>query len=200
MYCSKCGSEISATTAFCSTCGQAISGAVPATPSLSPVDPNQYAPAAPASYGGVEYAGFWLRFVAYIIDGVISGLAFLVLLVPLFILTGAGAALSKISSGEDISDDVATFWGSGFHSSDSSESSFSSTGCTTHSRGKFLMASHVGKEDAKSKGDGHDRSADYLWPGFGPLLRKNNHRQYDSAHDRLHPSPASPEKSRPFTT
>jgi uncharacterized RDD family membrane protein YckC len=114
VYCSKCGSEISSTTAFCSTCGQAISGLVPATPSLSPVDPNQYAPAAPASYGGVEYAGFWLRFVAYIIDGVISGLAFLVLLVPLFILTGAGAALSKISSGEDISDDVATFWGLGF--------------------------------------------------------------------------------------
>jgi uncharacterized RDD family membrane protein YckC len=114
VYCSKCGSEISSTTAFCSTCGQAISGLVPATPSLSPVDPNQYAPVAPASYRGVEYAGFWLRFVAYIIDGVISGLAFLVLLVPLFILTGAGTALSKISSGEDISDDVATFLGLGF--------------------------------------------------------------------------------------
>lgn len=119
MYCSKCGSEISATTAFCSTCGQAISGLVPAIPSLSPVDPNQYAPVVPPSYGGeqyarVAYAGFWLRFVAFLIDGVISGFLFLILLIPLFILTGAGAALGRISSGEDISDDVAAFVGIGF--------------------------------------------------------------------------------------
>jgi uncharacterized RDD family membrane protein YckC len=119
VYCSKCGSEISATTAFCSTCGQAISGLVPAIPSLSPVDPNQYAPVVPPSYGGeqyarVAYAGFWLRFVAFLIDGVISGFLFLILLIPLFILTGAGAALGRISSGEDISDDVAAFVGIGF--------------------------------------------------------------------------------------
>ena len=69
---------------------------------------------ASASYGGVAYAGFWLRFVACIIDGFVSGLAFLVLLIPLFILTGAGAALSKIGSGENISDDVAAFLGLGF--------------------------------------------------------------------------------------
>jgi uncharacterized RDD family membrane protein YckC len=119
VYCSKCGSEISATTAFCSTCGQAISGLVPAIPSLSPVDPNQYAPVVPPSYGGeqfagVAYAGFWLRFVAFLIDGVISGFLFLILLIPLFILTGAGAALGRIGSGEDISDEVAAFVGIGF--------------------------------------------------------------------------------------
>lgn len=114
MYCSKCGGELSSATAFCPTCGQAVSVLAPAIPSLSPVDPNVYAPVAPASYGGVAYAGFWLRFVAYIIDGVVSGLAFLILLVPLFILTGAGAALSKIGSGEDIRDDVAAFLGLGF--------------------------------------------------------------------------------------
>jgi uncharacterized RDD family membrane protein YckC len=114
VYCSKCGSEISPTTAFCSTCGQAITAPVPALPSLSPVDPNLYVPVAPAAYANVEYAGFWLRFVAYIIDGVISGLAFLVLLIPLFILTGAGAALGRISSGEDISSDAATLLGLSF--------------------------------------------------------------------------------------
>lgn len=119
MYCSKCGSEISATTAFCSTCGQAISGIVPALPTLSPVDPNQYAPIVPPSYGGVQYsgvayAGFWLRFVAFLIDGAISGFLFLILLIPLFILTGAGSVLSRIGSHEDISDDVATFVGIGF--------------------------------------------------------------------------------------
>ena len=116
MYCSKCGSEISSTTAFCSTCGQAVSSFVPALPSLSPVLPSPPAPVvlASANYGGVEYAGFWLRFVAYLIDGLVSGAAFLILLVPLFILTGAGSALSKIGSGENISDDVAAFMGIGF--------------------------------------------------------------------------------------
>jgi uncharacterized RDD family membrane protein YckC len=119
VYCSKCGSEISATTAFCSTCGQAISGVVPALPSLSPVDPNRYAPIVPPSYGGVQYsgvayAGFWLRLVAFLIDGAISFFLFLILLIPLFILTGAGSALSRIGSREDISDDVAAFVGIGF--------------------------------------------------------------------------------------
>jgi uncharacterized RDD family membrane protein YckC len=119
VYCSKCGSEISPTTAFCSACGQAISAVAPASalalPSLSPVNLNQYSPVVPAaSVGGVAYAGFWLRFVAYLIDGAISVLAFLVLLIPLFILTGAGAALGRIGSGEDISSDVATLLGVGF--------------------------------------------------------------------------------------
>ena len=115
MYCSKCGSEISNATAFCPTCGQAVTVlvATAASPSAMTIAPIPMAPAS-AGYGGVAYAGFWLRFVAYIIDGVVSGLAFLILLIPLFILTGAGAALSKISSGEDISDDVATFLGFGF--------------------------------------------------------------------------------------
>jgi uncharacterized RDD family membrane protein YckC len=85
-------------------------------PSLSPVDPNQYEvmAAAAVTYSGVAYAGFWLRFVAYIIDGVVSGILFVVLLIPLFILTGAGAALGRISSGEDISDEAGAFLAFGF--------------------------------------------------------------------------------------
>lgn len=116
MYCSKCGSEISSASTFCASCGQPVTSLAPPLPSLSPVVPAPPAPYVPASvsYGGVQYAGFWLRFVAYLIDGMISMLAFAVLLVPLFVLTGAGAALSKIGSGEDISDDVAAFIGFGF--------------------------------------------------------------------------------------
>ena len=120
MYCSKCGSELSEATAFCSTCGQAVAAPVAPLPALSPVSltpipPQPLAAASPAYvYGGVAYAGFWLRFVAYLIDGAVSSLAFLVLLIPLFILTGAGAALSKLGSGENISDDAAAFLGLGF--------------------------------------------------------------------------------------
>jgi uncharacterized RDD family membrane protein YckC len=67
-----------------------------------------------ASYGGVVYAGFWLRFVAYLIDGIISCFAFVILLIPLFVLTGAGAALGKIISDGDIGDDLGAFLGAGF--------------------------------------------------------------------------------------
>lgn len=125
MYCSKCGSEISAAASFCAKCGQAVSGVITAAseapaalagsafpPTVRP--PSPVVPAPLASYGGVVYAGFWLRFVAYLIDGVISGIAFLVLLVPLFFLTGAGAALSQIGGGDDISDGAAAFLGFGF--------------------------------------------------------------------------------------
>jgi uncharacterized RDD family membrane protein YckC len=76
--------------------------------------PAMSAPAMPAGYAGVGYAGFWLRFVAHLIDAVISGMAFLILLIPLFVLTGAGAALSKIGSGEDLGDDAAALLGVGF--------------------------------------------------------------------------------------
>jgi uncharacterized RDD family membrane protein YckC len=111
VYCSRCGSEISSATAFCPTCGQAVSSLVPTTPAPATYTPGLPAPVAPVTYTGVEYAGFWLRLVAYIIDGFVSGVAFLILLVPLFILTGAGAALGRISSGEDISDQVGAFLG-----------------------------------------------------------------------------------------
>jgi len=118
VYCSKCGSEISNATAFCPTCGQAVTVLVAPAPGSAPITsaPMPLAPIAPesAGYAGVAYAGFWLRFVAFLIDGVISGIAFVILLIPLFVLTGAGAALSRIGSGEDISDDVAAFLGIGF--------------------------------------------------------------------------------------
>jgi uncharacterized RDD family membrane protein YckC len=116
VYCTKCGSEISPTTAFCATCGQVVPGAVKTLPSLSPVVVGPPAPIVPASvsYGGVTYAGFWLRFVAYIIDGFISCFAFAILLIPLFVLTGAGAALGRIISNGDIGDDMGAFLGAGF--------------------------------------------------------------------------------------
>jgi uncharacterized RDD family membrane protein YckC len=39
------------------------------------------------------YAGFWMRFLAYIIDGICLTVAFSVISIPLFILFGAGAAM-----------------------------------------------------------------------------------------------------------
>ena len=107
MYCSKCGSEISAATAFCPTCGQPTQGIVPGPPAASaPGVPGTVAPAAPVYYTGVQYAGFWLRFVAYLIDSLLSGVAFVVLLIPILVFTGVMPAIGRIASGEDPGPDV----------------------------------------------------------------------------------------------
>ena len=88
MFCSKCGAQVADTAAFCPTCGQATGAESPA-PRGIPLAPGGFAPAggasvpqapvpAPAmpapSYPAAfpaqttAYAGFWLRFVAWLID------------------------------------------------------------------------------------------------------------------------------------
>jgi uncharacterized RDD family membrane protein YckC len=92
MYCSKCGANVADGTAFCSACGQPMLGfsvgqatAVPA----SAVPATQgYAQPAPAAWPGAAalpaaaYAGFWLRFVAWIIDRIVLQIASSILLLP----------------------------------------------------------------------------------------------------------------------
>jgi len=92
MYCSKCRANVADGTAFCSACGQPMLGfsvgqatAVPA----SAVPATQgYAQPAPAAWPGaaalpaVAYAGFWLRFVAWIIDRIVLQIASSILLLP----------------------------------------------------------------------------------------------------------------------
>jgi uncharacterized RDD family membrane protein YckC len=102
VYCSKCGGSGADGAAFCTNCGQAflVAAAVVRAPAMS-------APAAVPSYAAiprVEYAGFWLRFFAYIIDSVVMGLAVLVVLIPLFFLTGLGALLHRIRPEEGLND------------------------------------------------------------------------------------------------
>ena len=94
MYCSKCGTQLTNDTIFCSACGQATGitapiGIAAAAPSSSAPGLPGYAPAANAVPGTVArytptgamlfvppaYAGFWLRFVAYVIDGLIVSAA-----------------------------------------------------------------------------------------------------------------------------
>ncbi len=79
MYCSKCGANIPDAAAFCNACGQST-GAVPSVPSAG-VSGGGYGSAvvtAPAAVAApsVKYAGFWLRVVAAIIDGILLGIPF----------------------------------------------------------------------------------------------------------------------------
>ena len=103
MYCSKCGAMMADGAAFCSNCGQSFS--ITARPSAPMMNVPAYAgvPAAVAT-PRVEYAGFWLRAVAFLVDNVVMSVAILVVLVPLIFLTGLGSLLSHINFEEEMND------------------------------------------------------------------------------------------------
>ena len=114
MYCSKCGGAMADGAVFCSNCGQgfAVAAGPPPAPmmSASVAPPMGSGAAAIPSYAGyaamprVEYAGFWLRFLALLIDNVILGLGFILILIPLIFLTGLGGFLGELHPNEDIND------------------------------------------------------------------------------------------------
>ena len=66
MFCSKCGTTVAEGVAFCPNCGQATGGVAAAA--ATPAYAGSPAYSAPAAAPRVAYAGFWLRFVAIIID------------------------------------------------------------------------------------------------------------------------------------
>jgi uncharacterized RDD family membrane protein YckC len=92
MYCSKCGALLADGATFCSGCGKAFSTAAAIARPM---------PAQVATVTRVEYGGFWLRFLAYLIDSAVIVLGVCVLAIPLFFLTGLGAFLSEIHPEED---------------------------------------------------------------------------------------------------
>jgi uncharacterized RDD family membrane protein YckC len=101
--------------AFCSQCGQAFSVAAAASraPSMNAVAvaPMPTGMASAPAYTGtpamprVEYAGFWLRFLAFIIDNIVIGVGFVLILIPLLFLTGLGSLLSRIHPGQELDDE-----------------------------------------------------------------------------------------------
>ena len=78
LYCNRCGAGNAAQAKFCSNCGTrfeaaAAAGLQEATPEQPQVPLTQalfYSPPVPA----IRYAGFWIRFVAAVIDGVAVGI------------------------------------------------------------------------------------------------------------------------------
>ncbi len=106
MFCSKCGSQVADTAAFCPSCGQSTSGE-PAAPRGIPLAPGGFtpqpsapgpftatAPMSPAAYPPsavaqpIGYAGFWLRFVAWLIDAIILSIVSTFITLPFFVASG----------------------------------------------------------------------------------------------------------------
>ena len=113
MYCSKCGGLMADGAAFCSDCGQAFSAAVVASrpPAMGAVVPAPVggvaavpAYAVSASMPRVEYAGFWQRLLALVIDNVILGFGFVLIVIPLIFLTGFRRFFDDFHPGEALND------------------------------------------------------------------------------------------------
>ncbi len=80
MFCAKCGAAVAEGSPFCGTCGQPVGASAPAVAGYPAAGAGAIAAAR------TVYAGFWLRFVALIIDCVLVGI---VLGIPFGILFGA---------------------------------------------------------------------------------------------------------------
>ncbi len=88
IYCNRCGAQNSEVARFCANCGNPFSAelqqSAPPPPAVPPVVAPPQAPVwppAPVSYAvpfvGVRYGGFWMRFVAALIDGILVDLVVL---------------------------------------------------------------------------------------------------------------------------
>ncbi len=78
MFCSKCGSTVAEGVAFCAACGQPVTVVSGGQSSAHVEGP----PVIASARKPVAYAGFWLRFVAIIIDSIAIGAAARILLLP----------------------------------------------------------------------------------------------------------------------
>jgi uncharacterized RDD family membrane protein YckC len=76
MFCSKCGTNVADTAAFCGACGQPV-------PGVGVVPAGSYVNAGVVARPRPEYAGFWLRVVAVIIDGLVTGAVGAIVWIPL---------------------------------------------------------------------------------------------------------------------
>jgi uncharacterized RDD family membrane protein YckC len=95
MFCSRCGLRVEESDKFCQACGQEAGAAVTAAPAASSAPPPPIAVSARAT-APLPYAGFWERVAAYLIDGVILGIPFgLVVLVLIFMFGGFGMMLHR---------------------------------------------------------------------------------------------------------
>jgi uncharacterized RDD family membrane protein YckC len=93
VFCTKCGAALVADAAFCPACGASLMRPALATPGRAAVSvpANVGVAGFSAARGGVMYAGFWLRVVAYLLDKVLLGVALCAVFIPLAIMTGAFA-------------------------------------------------------------------------------------------------------------
>jgi uncharacterized RDD family membrane protein YckC len=122
-FCTGCGSQVDQGTRFCQKCGRPVGTDSPQAPvtQTPPTAPANYAAqpvTAPHVYAGPpggmapayvpaptsQYGGFWIRFVAYFVDGLIVGIPMtVIILIAVFAFGAFGglAALKNLPSNPD---------------------------------------------------------------------------------------------------
>jgi len=98
VFCSKCGAAIGKDAAFCQTCGSPVGRTVLAGATVGVVSPHSGVGAIAYVINPI-YAGFWLRFAAYLVDKVILGVATSLLLIPFFLAGGGASLLERLPRG-----------------------------------------------------------------------------------------------------
>ena len=89
VFCNQCGQAVNAAASFCTSCGGTLaSSTVPAIPSVQ---------TAVSGYGASQYGGFWIRFVAHLIDSAVVN----VVLVPVVVLLMGGYFATHRGFGQD---------------------------------------------------------------------------------------------------
>lgn len=93
MFCPRCGAQAPEGGKFCQKCGANMDASVGA-PQQAYIPPayQQHPGAVAQVYGGVRYAGFWLRFVALLIDSLVLGIPVGFISAIVFGLMGGAAA------------------------------------------------------------------------------------------------------------
>jgi uncharacterized RDD family membrane protein YckC len=101
MFCSSCGKTVADGTAFCSACGRPIVGySVGQTSAAAASGGGAIAGAGVApAFAATQYAGFWLRFVAVIIDRIILGIPFGIIF--FMVMASALPAIMALSHSEN---------------------------------------------------------------------------------------------------
>ena len=111
MFCSQCGTSLPTGSRFCSSCGATITTSAPQAPfaptfasAAQPGNPqaggwsqsgwNQYTGALPGQFGTIEYAGFFRRWGANILDGFVVGIAYFVVAFGIALLVAIGGGLN----------------------------------------------------------------------------------------------------------
>jgi uncharacterized RDD family membrane protein YckC len=106
MYCSKCGTNVTDGSAFCSACGQPTAVAETIAPAPGRPAPGLPAPYVPSPLTPIlpsPYAGFWLRVVAHLIDDLLLGMGIGILVLIGVAMVGVDSIRSMVEGmkGED---------------------------------------------------------------------------------------------------
>lgn len=95
IFCSKCGAQNSGVAQACQNCGAGLSNSLAPNQSATPA--RAYAAAPPVAYAPPSiYGGFWIRFLAHLIDHVILG----AVAAPLFFIMALPTILRVVHEAE----------------------------------------------------------------------------------------------------